>query len=544
MKTLLPALVLITFLNFPIKAQTPLPQLQPGEKYTGLYSISQDYQTSGSVRYIVQDPSNSAKLCAILMGQQDSNTAWGNIVYTQYSYSEDNGYTWTAYGIDPEPESPGYRFPQISLNNGLPVISAFRSNSGVNVFKELFFGAYAFYEIPNVPAGGNWSNITGTAKGNIVLLRNNSNMGQSTVYNGQNWTPVLDLPLINSPSGNFSVASGTNGVVGVFGINNSGDGYIYWYKSVDNGLTFDNGNLAFNYFVDGTDTLYAQDIGGMQAVFQGTEPHLVFTVYKVSSIVFPNQYTTAYIKPKILHWSPSTGVTELAGNFNIWNLADTITTALMAPVGQPSLSISAGNALSCTFTVFLRGNTQTVDDGSVLNAGEIFYSQSQNNGFQWGYPINITNTPGLEEKHSSLMEKASSDTAKVLYLRDMKAGSWVNVSSWGKASVYGIYKSVYTLVGINQTGTELNSFKLSQNYPNPFNPNTTIRFDIDKSDFTTLQVYDINGREVGRLVNEQLNPGSYEVEFSSGEYNLASGVYIYKLVSGNYTDTKRMILLK
>ena len=281
----------------------------------------------------------------------------------------------------------------------------------------------------------------------------------------------------------------------------------------------------------------------------GTEPHLVFTVYKVSNAVFQNQYTTAFIKPKILHWSPSTGITQVAGKFNIPELADTITTALMAPIGQPSVSLYLSQNLFCTFTVFLKGNTQTVDDGSVLNSGEIFYTRSY--GSNWDFPGNLTNTPGIEEKHSTVLENQYYDSLKVFYLRDMKAGGWVQNSAWGKAPVYGIFKNVQLFTtGINQTGTELRSFNLSQNYPNPFNPTTTIKFDIPasrgeaKSDFTTLLVYDINGREVGRLVNEQLNPGSYEVEFSSGEYNLASGVYIYKLVSGNFTDTKRMILLK
>ncbi|MBK9404850.1 MAG: T9SS type A sorting domain-containing protein [Ignavibacteria bacterium] len=117
--------------------------------------------------------------------------------------------------------------------------------------------------------------------------------------------------------------------------------------------------------------------------------------------------------------------------------------------------------------------------------------------------------------------------------------------AFGKAPVYGIMKKarIFT-IGINQISSNAASFKLSQNYPNPFNPSTTIKFDIPKSEFTTLSVYDINGREIRSIVNEKLNPGSYEYEFSAGNYNLSSGVYIYKLVSGSYSDKKRMILIK
>ncbi len=87
-----------------------------------------------------------------------------------------------------------------------------------------------------------------------------------------------------------------------------------------------------------------------------------------------------------------------------------------------------------------------------------------------------------------------------------------------------------------------NDFSLSQNYPNPFNPNTIIRFKIKDSRLTTLKVFDILGREVATLVNEQLNPGTYEVDWDGSGF--ASGVYYYKLSAGDYTETKKMILVK
>jgi hypothetical protein len=545
MKTLLQILALLLFLNSSVKSQTPPPPpLQAGEVYTGLYSVSYDYQTNGCVRYIVQDPSNPKNLCAILMAQQDSNNAAGVSRYIYYAYSEDNGVTWTAQSLD---ETANWGFPDMSLNNGVPIIAAHRFNTGTSVFKDLFFGAYGFAQLQGVPPGTNWSHLSGTENGNIVMVgapNDNIFIGQATTYNGTSWSPLLSMPLIGGPSGNFSVAAGTGGVVGVFGTNYINDGYIYWYKSTDNGVTFDNGTMIFNYLLDGTDTLFASITGGLQAAFQGSEPHLVFTAYNVKSTVFPDPNTTEFVNPSILHWSPSSGVTKVCGKFNIPSLADTITTALMAPVGQPSIRVSSNNTIVCSYTTFLWGNTQVVNDGSVLNTGEILYSQSNNNGVNWSTPVNITNTPGIEEKHSSLVEKSPSDTVKIYYLRDMKAGGWVNIPAWGIAPVYGIYKNLGATVGISQTSTELKSFNLSQNYPNPFNPTTTIRFDIPKSEFTTLLVYDINGREVGRLVNEKLSPGSYEFQFSSADHNLSSGVYIYKLVSGNFVDTKKMILLK
>lgn len=85
-------------------------------------------------------------------------------------------------------------------------------------------------------------------------------------------------------------------------------------------------------------------------------------------------------------------------------------------------------------------------------------------------------------------------------------------------------------------------FALSQNYPNPFNPSTTIQFSISHSQFVILKVYDNLGREVATLVNEEKLPGNYEVKFDGS--NLPSGVYFYRLQAGNFSQTKKLLLLK
>ena len=86
------------------------------------------------------------------------------------------------------------------------------------------------------------------------------------------------------------------------------------------------------------------------------------------------------------------------------------------------------------------------------------------------------------------------------------------------------------------------SYSLLQNFPNPFNPTTVIRYDISKDGFVTLKVYDILGREVMTLVNENKLQGKYSVNFDAS--NIASGVYFYQLKAGSYTATKKLLLLK
>ncbi|MBK8552471.1 MAG: T9SS type A sorting domain-containing protein [Ignavibacteria bacterium] len=86
------------------------------------------------------------------------------------------------------------------------------------------------------------------------------------------------------------------------------------------------------------------------------------------------------------------------------------------------------------------------------------------------------------------------------------------------------------------------SFSLEQNYPNPFNPVTNLEFGISDLGFVSLKVYDILGKEVVTLVNEKLSPGNYKVEFDGS--GLSSGVYFYRLNAGEFTETKRMMLVK
>ena len=98
-------------------------------------------------------------------------------------------------------------------------------------------------------------------------------------------------------------------------------------------------------------------------------------------------------------------------------------------------------------------------------------------------------------------------------------------------------------VGIQPISTNVpDKFSLSQNYPNPFNPATTIKFDIRTPAFTKLSVFDVLGREIKTLVNEELKTGSYSLVFDGSEFN--SGVYFYRLTSGDFVETKRMLLVK
>jgi hypothetical protein len=106
-----------------------------------------------------------------------------------------------------------------------------------------------------------------------------------------------------------------------------------------------------------------------------------------------------------------------------------------------------------------------------------------------------------------------------------------------------VLKTTSSGIGIKKISTEIpDRFSLSQNYPNPFNPATNLRFEVTETGIVTLKIYDVLGREVTTLVNEQLEPGTYEVYWDASVYN--GGVYFYSLASENYSQARKMILLK
>jgi hypothetical protein len=104
----------------------------------------------------------------------------------------------------------------------------------------------------------------------------------------------------------------------------------------------------------------------------------------------------------------------------------------------------------------------------------------------------------------------------------------------------GCYEYTGTTEVVEENNPE--SFQLFQNYPNPFNPSTIINYTVPKTSFVTIKVYDNLGEEIETLVNESMPMGNYEINFDVN--NLSSGVYFYRMISGSYAETKKMLLLR
>jgi len=109
--------------------------------------------------------------------------------------------------------------------------------------------------------------------------------------------------------------------------------------------------------------------------------------------------------------------------------------------------------------------------------------------------------------------------------------------------LYTMNKYSLATTNIHQVNNEMaTTYFLSQNYPNPFNPTTDIKFDVSKPSLVRISVFDISGREIDVILCERLGPGSYQVNWNASSFS--SGVYFYKMTADNYSETKKMILIK
>jgi hypothetical protein len=149
------------------------------------------------------------------------------------------------------------------------------------------------------------------------------------------------------------------------------------------------------------------------------------------------------------------------------------------------------------------------------------------------YQSLVLNLFGLDRKSLGSAINESRNQAINDYTKRM-------LNLWGDPSLIPRYDIT---VDVEDVKTEIPAeFTLHQNYPNPFNPSTKIRFVIPKSSFVSLKVYNVLGKQVATLAREEKPAGNYEVEFSGTD--LPSGVYFYKLQTGSFIQTKKMILLR
>jgi hypothetical protein len=119
------------------------------------------------------------------------------------------------------------------------------------------------------------------------------------------------------------------------------------------------------------------------------------------------------------------------------------------------------------------------------------------------------------------------------------------VANYGSNTVSVLLNNAAFPTSVEQTSftTQVpKTFELAQNYPNPFNPSTTFSFSVPSKSFVSLKILDVLGREVSSVISEELPAGTYWRRWNAG--HLTSGIYFFRLKTGNYVETKKLILLK
>ena len=166
------------------------------------------------------------------------------------------------------------------------------------------------------------------------------------------------------------------------------------------------------------------------------------------------------------------------------------------------------------------GLTQEWDGSQWINSRRFNYYYNGNNNFEHG--LNETYLNGMW-------------TPADFYFIITNPDLHLTIST-AEVTIY------YKITSVREKQTIANGYMLSQNYPNPFNPSTTIKYQLPESGLVSLKIYNILGKEVATLVNDNMREGLYEVSFNASK--LVSGVYIYQLKVNDYLSSKKMILVK
>ncbi|MFZ4592013.1 MAG: T9SS type A sorting domain-containing protein [Ignavibacteria bacterium] len=303
---------------------------------------------------------------------------------------------------------------------------------------------------------------------------------------GLNWEADTRLTNTNAMSIYPSVAVSSSFVHVVWYDNRDGNDEIYYKRSTDGGLSW------------GTDIRLTNNTAYSITPSIGVSGSFVYIVWPD---IRDGNYEIYYKRSTDsgINWEADTRLTNSAGS-----------------------SYFSSTAISGSDIHVVWRDTRDGND-------EIYYKRSTNAGANWEEDTRLTNNTATSYNPSVAI-----------------SGSVVHVVWYdNRDSNYEIYykRNPTGNVGIQNINTEMPSkYSLSQNYPNPFNPTTNMKFSIVNTGEVKLVVYDIQGREVRTLVNEFLKPGTYEAAFDGSVLN--SGVYFYKLITGTFTETKKMLLIK
>lgn len=413
-----------------------------------------------------------------------------------YKRSTDKGVTW---GTD----------TRLTFNSAVsewPALSVFGSIVHV-VWYDNRDGNYELYYKRSMDDGASWSadsrltNFSGHSfnpsvfvLGEIVHVTWYDNRdGNYEIYykrssdGGINWSTDLRLTNNTATSWDPAVSASDSAIHIIWWDNRDGNYEIYYKRSTDSGATW------------GSDTRLTNESSSSEFCNISNSGPVVHVTW---NDIRDGNYEIYYKR------STDAGVT--------WGTDTRLTNN--AAISRRSFAFPSGEYLHVVW-----GDNR---DGNF----EVYYKRSNDKGVTWGPDTRLTNNSAISERPFLSL---SGQVVNVLW-HDNRDGNY---------ELYYKRDSLGNPIGINIISMETPEFfSLSQNYPNPFNPTTNIEFDMPEASFVKLIVYDMLGREISILVNEQLRAGSYKVDWNAANYT--SGIYFYVLNTEKYNESRKMILLK
>jgi hypothetical protein len=532
-----------------------------------------DYQTNGSSLNSIVVFGDTVIVCYPTVDSTDPTGATTRLAFYLVSY--DHGSTWgEPLPLSALPDRSGYPELQPFLDGGVRNVaisgrkySSSGARGGIWVEAFLGFGSFTSNYVPEpgrdffgsylsgVTFAGLFSSVITDDPSADSLFFGKYNKNTNS-FSDKTIMAVSPININGSVRYRFTADATGQNLLAVWYDNTKGAYALRYNKSSDGGNTWGSvGSFqtAFGYagVVNG-DT--CSPWFGIDAAFKPNS-----TSYGVVwSTLFPTstgQYSGDPQGCKILFTSPEINggfPVEVAGRTNMIEISDTNSfyeknlhkfQAGVTPVSHPSIAYSSdGSRIVCAFSCYTPYDTL---DKYLFN--DIYVTYSDNGGANWATPQKLTNTPDWDELYPTLSETGNTPTSfNVKFQATRGPGSQ---SFNDKAPTYRVYHSFKTFnpqsVGITPISSNVPAkYSLQQNYPNPFNPTTVIRYSIPKSGMVKLAVYDLLGKEIAVLGNEYQNAGTYSATFTSGDYHLSSGIYFYKLTAGNYSETKKMVLVK
>ncbi|NOS84339.1 MAG: T9SS type A sorting domain-containing protein [Ignavibacteria bacterium] len=278
-------------------------------------------------------------------------------------------------------------------------------------------------------------------------------------------------------------------------------------------------NLAYTYNYDNIDNIYGQAPPAVG--YKLVQGPVTYTGHNTDTAKFPCYDKTGYRMQKMTgHNRFINGGNECTGD------PDNFVNAYNFMKGKNGCGVDMINPVTGNLTKYVYNRSSCIENANWFDSLE-------------GDKRNLVNTGPFN--------MASGDTQIVTYIYSAERGN-SNLTSicqlidnLERAANY--YYDCSGTIGIEPIGNILpQKYSLEQNYPNPFNPETAIKFSIPEKNFTSLRVYDILGKEIAVLVNEELSAGNYIINYNASD--LPSGVYFYRLSTDKYTDSKKMIVIK